>query len=64
MGKPLGFKTAGDAVARSGGLLDFFSGMSGAKKAALGIGALSALPLLGLVQEMMKKKEKHTEEKV
>ena len=48
MGKPLGFKTAGDAVARSGGLLDFFSGMSGAKKAALGIGALSALPLLGI----------------
>ena len=48
MGKPLGFKTFGDTVARSGGLLDFFSGMSGAKKAALGIGALSALPLLGI----------------
>ena len=48
IGKPLAYKTAGDAVARSGGLLDFFSGMSGAKKAALGIGALSALPLLGI----------------
>ena len=29
MGKPLGFKTAGDAVARSGGLLDFFKSPMG-----------------------------------
>ena len=30
MGKPLGFKTAGDAVARSGGLLDLIGGVPGA----------------------------------
>jgi hypothetical protein len=29
MGKPLGFKTAGDAVARTGGLLDFFKSPMG-----------------------------------
>jgi len=52
MGKPLGFKTAGDAVARSGGILDIGKKFIGSTAGQVGIGAaLSALAASGMDQE-------------
>jgi len=52
MGKPLGFKTAGDAVARSGGILDIGKKFLGSTAGQVGIGAaLSALAASGMDQE-------------
>jgi len=52
MGKPLGFKTAGDAVARSGGILDIGKKFIGSTTGQVGIGAaLSALAASGMDQE-------------
>ena len=52
MGKPLGFKTAGDAVARSGGILDIGKKFLGSTAGQVGIGTvLSALAAGGMDQE-------------
>jgi len=52
MGKPLGFKTAGDAVARSGGILDIGKKFLGSTAGKVGVGAaLSALAASGMDQE-------------
>jgi len=52
MGKPLGFKTAGDAVARSGGILDIGKKFLGSTAGQVGVGAaLSALAASGMDQE-------------
>ncbi len=52
MGKPLGFKTAGDAVARSGGIFDIGKKFLGSTAGKVGIGAaLSALAASGMDQE-------------
>ena len=52
IGKPLPFKTAGDSVARSGGLLDLIGGKAG-------LGILGASALAGL---MTPKQEEEEEE--
>ena len=52
MGQPLGFKTAGDAVARSGGILDIGKKFLGSTAGQVGVGAaLSALAASGMDQE-------------
>ena len=52
MGKPLGFKTAGDAIARSGGILDIGKKFLGSTAGQVGVGAaLSALAASGMDQE-------------
>ena len=52
MGKPLGFKTAGDAVARSGGNWEIGKKFIGSTAGQVGIGAaLSALAASGMDQE-------------
>ena len=52
MGKPLAVKTAGDAVARSGGILDIGKKFIGSTAGQVGIGAaLSALAASGMDQE-------------
>ena len=52
MGQPLGFKTAGDAVARSGGILDIGKKFIGSTAGQVGVGAaLSALAASGMDQE-------------
>ena len=52
MGKPLGFKTAGDAIARSGGILDIGKKFLGSTAGQIGVGAaLSALAASGMDQE-------------
>ena len=52
MGSPLGFKTAGDSVARSGGIFNLAKKFMGSTAGQVGIGAaLSALAASGMDQE-------------
>jgi len=52
MGSPLGFKTAGDSVARSGGIFNLAKKFMGSTAGQVGVGAaLSALAASGMDQE-------------